>query len=438
MLQTRNMKVRLSSEINPFGGLNFVLEEFERQGIAETMAQELPNLAAQCKYDWKDIIYSFFNIYFCGGDCIEDIGTHLGSKLKDIPYHKVPSPDRILDRLKELCTPLDSAKSLSGKEHQYNVNESLSKINLSILKKLNRLNQEELTIDYDNTIIPTEKADAKPSYKSGLGYQPAIATLNVHDILYIENRNGNCSAIAFQAQTISRMHAQLELQGISKVNNFRADAASYSHKTIEAINKFSDNFYIGTPQAPITATIEKVSKWAEYIDNQDVKWLIGEATYTPFFRKVKACDRQENLKSYRLIIKKKLRANRQIKIETKDAYDYRGVLTNNTDKSAMEVLEFYHQRGAMEKEFDVLKNDFGWSNLPFSKLEQNTVYLILTSICRNLYRYIIEIFSKRVAGLSPTYRIKKFIFRFITVPAKWIRRSRQNILVLYGNVAFKV
>ncbi|MFA9189728.1 transposase, partial [Flavobacterium sp. FBOR7N2.3] len=110
---------------------------------------------------------------------------------------------------------------------------------------------------------------------------------------------------------------------------------------------------------------------------------------------------------------------------------------NDYDLSNDEVAHFYNQRGAIEKEFDVLKNDFGWNNLPFSKLEQNTVFLFFTAICRNLYDYIINQFSARFKCLSPSFRIKKFIFRFITIPAKWIRNARQNKLKIYGNLCFK-
>lgn len=101
------------------------------------------------------------------------------------------------------------------------------------------------------------------------------------------------------------------------------------------------------------------------------------------------------------------------------------------------MVSFYNQRGAIEKEFDVLKNDFGWNNLPFSKLEQNTVFLMFTAMCRNLYQYIIEKFSIKYEGLNPKYRIKKFIFRFIAIPAKWIKTSRQQKLRVYGNIHFK-
>lgn len=34
-------------------------------------------------------------------------------------------------------------------------------------------------------------------------------------------------------------------------------------------------------------------------------------------------------------------------------------------------------------------------------------------------------------------RIKKFIFRFICIPAKWIKHARIKQLRIYGNIAFK-
>ncbi|MCI6703261.1 MAG: IS1380 family transposase, partial [Prevotella sp.] len=34
-------------------------------------------------------------------------------------------------------------------------------------------------------------------------------------------------------------------------------------------------------------------------------------------------------------------------------------------------------------------------------------------------------------GLKTTSRIKAFVFKFISVPAKWIRTSRQSVLNMY-------
>ena len=38
---------------------------------------------------------------------------------------------------------------------------------------------------------------------------------------------------------------------------------------------------------------------------------------------------------------------------------------------------------------------------------------------------------------SEKFRIKKFIFRFICIPAKWIKSGRMIKLRLYGNIYFK-
>ncbi|MDI6834053.1 MAG: hypothetical protein QMD02_09465 [Bacteroidales bacterium] len=37
------------------------------------------------------------------------------------------------------------------------------------------------------------------------------------------------------------------------------------------------------------------------------------------------------------------------------------------------VIKFHNARGGEEKNFDVLNNNFIWSNMPFSFLNENTV-----------------------------------------------------------------
>ncbi len=162
----------------------------------------------------------------------------------------------------------------------------------------------------------------------------------------------------------------------------------------------------------------------------------GEIDFKPFnevSRKLKI----EDIPKSRLIITKTAKSNKQINLFTNEAMMYSVIVTNDWEVSKDEVVMFYNQRGKTEREFDVLKNDFGWKKLPFSHLHQNTSYLILTAICKNLYNHLIQRFSRKIKGLKPTDRIKKFIFRFITIPAKWIKRSRGIQLRIYGEIAFK-
>ena len=429
------MKIINSTHVNPFGGLNFVLEEFERQGIGKLLECNLPKLSNQCKYNWKDILYSFWSIYFCGGDCIEDVGSNLKKSLQEVPYLQVPSPDRILDRFKELALPYDIFSVPRGKSiHQFSLHQDLNELNIKISKLLGVLNKCS-TLDYDNTIIYTNKSDSKRTYKKDFGYCPGVATMG-NTVVFIENRNGNSDAKTLQFETLTRMFSILKNQNII-IENFRADGASYQLDIVDLIQNHVSKFYLrANINNTLVKAIESISSWEKVVLGSEEAYR-GETFYTPFTNTARRLKKKHKLKEYRLVVTKILRNDCQINLFTNEPFNYSAILTNDTLKTKNEVVEFYNQRGSAEKEFDILKNDFGWNNLPFSKLEQNTVFLIFTAICRNLYQSVIKQFSNKFEGLKPTFRLKKFIFRFISIPAKWIKSARQYKLRVYGNIHFK-
>ena len=88
-------------------------------------------------------------------------------------------------------------------------------------------------------------------------------------------------------------------------------------------------------------------------------------------------------------------------------------------------------RGGKERIFDDMNNGFGWDRLPKSFMAENTVFLLLTALSRNFYRFIMERLDVTKFRLKVTSRIKAFVFRFISVPAKWIKTSRQYVLNIY-------
>ncbi|MCP4176683.1 MAG: hypothetical protein GY756_02860 [bacterium] len=63
-------------------------------------------------------------------------------------------------------------------------------------------------------------------------------------------------------------------------------------------------------------------------------------------------------------------------------------------------------------------------------MNENTVYLIVMAIGRAVYQWLINRYSKVFPSLKPKYRIKKFIFRFITVCAKWVKGQRGEKLIV--------
>jgi hypothetical protein len=375
------------------------------------------------------------SIYICGGDCFEDLQTHLKDHFINNPFVNLPSPDTVLRRLSGLLQDNQMCRTKRGEvDHTYNTNKVLEKLNIELLKKLGVFNAKELTLDYDNTIIFNEKSDSKMTYKRNPGYQPGVCTINEQQVFYIENRNGNSDAKSFQSDTLNRIFKLVKDNNIKKIDHFRADAASYQYDVIKLLDKNVKNFYIGCKNSYVEKYFIQISNWETLTSSCDGTMEIGEINIIPFQRQAKNDKREP--KEYRLVVKRKPKEDKQLDLFTMDAFEYRAILTNNKVLRTEEVVHFYNHRGNMEKQFDILKNDFGWNHMPFSKLKQNTVFLYITAICRNLYHNIITYFSKIVKSLKPTFRVKKFLFRFIILPAKWIKRARQNYLRIYGKINF--
>lgn len=435
LLSNTHMKILKSPHISSFGGFNFVLEELNKNRIGNILNQNLPSLPSQSKYQWKDLIYSLWSVFFCGGDCAEDLAVNLKSFYKLNPFVCLPSPDRILNRLKALSEPIKYFKAKRGiTKHQFSFNKQLNNLNIKILKRLKLLSSKGNVLDYDNTYIFSEKSDAIMTHKRKRGYCPGVGIIG-NNIVYFENRNGNSGAHILQEETLERMFKILKSNNI-EIDIFRADSASYSFSALQVINNNANYFFVKTRlREAINEVVRKVEKW-EKVELKGKVIYRGSISYTPFKTAAKRAKKQPFIKPFRLVVTKELRVDKQINMYTGEAYNYHAIITNDFEMSNDQVVFFYNQRGKIEREFDVLKNDFGWNNMPFSKLEQNTVFLLITAICRNIYNYIISFFSKTYKNLKPSYRIKKFIFRFISIPAKWVKSARSYKLRVYGECEY--
>ncbi len=431
------MKILNSPAISAFGGLNFVIKEAIDLNINKLFDDNLPKLPKQCKYNWFDIIMSYWSVFFCGGDCAEDLAFNLKDGFSNNPLINVPSPDRVLNRVKSLSDTTQFFTANRGtKEHQFSLGEGLNRLNLKLLSLLPGFNKSNVILDYDNTIIFTEKSDSQRTYKNENGYYPGVGIVNNH-IVYVENRNGSSNAHILQHETIERMCSLLHEAGVT-IDVIRADSASYTYEIIKVMEKNANRIFI---RARMTCALEqaigKIEEWEEIKIANDIVYR-GSTFFTPFERYARGNhSKTDSLKEYRIVVTKEARRDGQINMFTGEAYNYSVILTNDFEMTDNEVVFFYNARGAKEREFDVLKNDFGWNNMPFSKLEQNTVFLLIMAMCKNLYAHIIEKFSKIIKYLSPNFRIKKFIFRFICNPAKWVKTGRGYKLRLYGDIAFK-
>ena len=183
------MKVITSPEkITPLGGFNFCNELLLKSGIPCLIDDHLGKRVKYVGFNYSEIMMNHLAIFFNGGDCTEDIHEHLGPYLKQIPNLSVCSPDTILRGIKELATPTQQITSDNGIEHEFNINLKLNRLMVKCLVKTHQLELgKEYTLDYDNQVIPTEKYDAKKTYKKCDGYQPGVSSIGKH-VVYIDRK----------------------------------------------------------------------------------------------------------------------------------------------------------------------------------------------------------------------------------------------------------
>ncbi|MDR1865299.1 MAG: hypothetical protein LBR08_06980 [Bacteroidales bacterium] len=117
---------KISNRITPFAGISFIDNEFIRSGLGKLIDSKPGKRVSRCGYQYSDIFRAWFNIFFCGGDCAEDIARHLRPTLENIPENKVPSPDTLLRMLDELATNNTTVVSSSGQAYQFNINKKLN------------------------------------------------------------------------------------------------------------------------------------------------------------------------------------------------------------------------------------------------------------------------------------------------------------------------
>lgn len=148
------MKVqKISSNVSPLAGISFVNNSFNETVICQLINNELGTRVKTVGFSYSDIIRNQFNIFYSGGDCAEDIQTHLGKHLKSIPGNHVPSADTILRGIKELSTQNTSFTSNQGKTYDFNINTKLNLLNIKSLLLTGQLKKDTwYDFDYDNQI----------------------------------------------------------------------------------------------------------------------------------------------------------------------------------------------------------------------------------------------------------------------------------------------
>ena len=369
-------------------------------------------------YRYSEIVGSLSSVYFCGGDCVEDVTSHLMPHLSLHPILRTCSSDTILRGISELATANTTYTSDTGKSYDFN---TAAKLNSLLVKALMNTGQlvggESYDLDFDHQFIETEKYDAKMTYKKSKGYSPGVAVIG-DLIVGIENRDGNANVRFRQQDTLERIFSNLESNDIH-IKRARMDCGSCSREIVETIEKHSGHFYIRANRcASLYDSLLALRGWQREEINGIEYGLNSIIT-----------EKWEG-KAYRLVIQRERRMDGERDL-WEGEYTYRCILTNDYTSTTREIVEFYNLRGGKERIFDDMNNGFGWARLPKSFMAENTVFLLMTALIRNFYKFLMGRIDTKAFGLKITSRIKAFVFKFVSVPAKWTRTARQYQLNVY-------
>lgn len=313
------------------------------------------------------------------------------------------------------CNFLETEKSVANK---VNINKSMNKFLIRSALFWEQINpkDEVIVYDFDHPFIPAEKYDATYSYKKQRGYFPGIGSIGNIPV-YIEGRNGNCNVKTEQVTTHKRAMESLRSEGVF-INRFRADSGSYIKSVTDYLSQDEICFFIRANNCnTLLMKASNSDNWDRCnVNNQDME--IAEFDY------------EFGEKTHRMVAYRVNGKNEQINIFTGDSKKYLFVITNDREMDKKQVVEFYNQRDDSERIFDIQNNDFNWNSMPHSWLEENTVYLIFMAVAHIIYKWLLNLFSALVKGLTNTSRIKKFIFRFVAIVAKFTKSGRRQIIHL--------
>lgn len=62
-----------STNVSPFAGIFFINNEFDKIGMKQLIDNELGARVKTIGFTYSNIIKNLFNVFYCGGDCAEDI-----------------------------------------------------------------------------------------------------------------------------------------------------------------------------------------------------------------------------------------------------------------------------------------------------------------------------------------------------------------------------
>jgi hypothetical protein len=340
-----------------------------------------------------------------------------------------------LERLKLLQSdPLVNEFAISIKEPEtvsrflgnfsYKTTQMLREINFNLFRKLLRKSKlKSITIDIDSSVVNVE------GHQEGAvkGYNPKKPGNRCYNLqlafcdeikAYLTGyvRSGDTYTANGAAEIIKEIIAQLKDEGLEIT--FRMDSGYFDDNILETIESLGCTYVIKGKGYPTLV---------EQVTNPSVVFVTGEAgrETTELVTALNTWDNARRFVVSRVLKDEKDR--KQLSFLEGEAYDYFFFVTNNTELSSEEVVEFYEKRGNCENYIKEAKYDMAVGHLLLQSFWANEAIFQLMMLAYNLFLLFKMDFTRETEYRQ---QIKTFRLKYIFLAGKIIQTARSVVMKL--------
>ncbi len=431
-----------------YGGLGVITQLVKSVGLAEEIDAQLHLLKKHIPYHESDHVLNIAYNVLLGGQRLEDIELRRNDEvcLDAMSAQRIPDP----------TTAGDFTRRFSEAD-LLTLMECLNEVRLRVWAAQGEGFLEEAVIDVDGTICETQgecKGGMGLSYKGIWGYAPLIISLaNTKEPLYLVNRSGSAASQSDAAKWLDRAIGLMQRQ--AKRICLRGDTAfsltrhfdRWSEQGVEFVFGFDAvsvlvqraqalpegawkpflrpaKYEVKTePRQKPDNVKEQIVREREYKNVRLESEQVAEFTYRPTHCK----------RTYRMVVLKKNLSVERGERALFDDIRYFFYITNRTDLTPEQVVEFANERCDQENVVEQLKNGVNALRMPVDNLLSNWAYMVMASLAWSLKAWLALLTPKEerkqeLLGME----FRTFLHACVLLPCQIVRTARRVVYRLLG------
>ncbi len=431
-----------------YGGLGVMTQLVKSIGLAQEIDARLHLLKKHIPYHESDHVLNIAYNVLLGGQRLEDIELRRNDEvcLDALSAQRIPDP----------TTAGDFTRRFSADDLLL-LMECCNRVRERVWAAQGEGFLQEAIIDVDGTICETQgecKGGMGLSYKGIWGYAPLIISLaNTKEPLYLVNRPGPAASQSDAAEWMDRAIALLKPrakriclrgdtafsltrnldrwseQGVAFVFGF--DAVSVLVQRAQALADGAWKPFVRPAKYEVQTESrqkpdnvkEQIVREREYQNIRLESEQVAEFSYQPT-----RCER-----SYRMIaLKKNLSVERGERVLFDDIR-YFFYITNRTDLTPEQVVQFANQRCDQENVIEQLKNGVNALRMPVDNLMSNWAYMVMASLAWSMKAWLALLMPKTERQQEVLrMEFRTFLHAIVLLPCQIVRTARRVVYRLLG------